>query len=116
MPKIPPRPSPKVTTHLTHEGTLIGDSYNSYFYSERKRLTLSADVAKEWKLYSKAEKEQALAFLAANSEPWKLEIYNHWFLTTYRNLDSGRHYRTIGCSVIGPGITYRQLKLYLRIQ
>lgn len=116
MPKIPPQPSPKITTHLTHEGTLVGDAYSSYLCSSNKRLTLSADVAKEWGLYSKAEKEQALTFLAANSEPWKLELYNHWFLTTYRNLGSGRHYRTIGCSVVGPGITYRQLRLYLGIK
>lgn len=104
-----------ITTRLNDEGTEIGDSFSSLNCSKQNRLYKLGDVKKAWESFSKVEKEQALAFLAAHSKPiW--EDFPYWFLTTYRNHDTGRTHKAAGCSEKEPGIGLGQLKRYLGVK
>lgn len=105
-----------IETFLTDEQTIVSGGYSSDLCSPMKRIYLMNAVKKEWQAFSKAEKEQALQFLKTNTKPRVKLEYTYWFLTTYRNLDTGRSYKAIGCSQREPGICLSQFKRYLGVK
>lgn len=120
MPKLTiskPIALPTVTTALNDSvGTVVGERYSESYTSLNRVVTVEG-IKKAWSSFSKNEKEQALLFLYSNSDKvWKQKLYKCWFITTYKNLSSGRTIKTIGCATDGSGLPVNQLKSVLGVK
>ena len=99
---------PNCQTALNDKGgTVLGAAY-SILCTDPNRITTLPALKAAWSGMSKAEQHQAKLFVEVNSK--SVVKYKYWFITTYRNLDSGKYIKTVGCSQEGPGVPLIQIR------
>lgn len=107
-PVAPVRPGTE--TFLTQERTKLGGPYSDYgIYSKRVQCTTVATIQERYAKATPRERAEIIGFVQANTQD-RLLVYAYWFLTTYKNLDTGRTYLAAGCSETEPGVTVKEIR------